>query len=671
MAGARKAGYSDTEIAQDVAQSQGFDIAGARKAGYSDNEIIDHLLPGSAASRAMAAGTQPNTDAAPTPGASESFGDHAVNGMSLNWLPKVDAAAHVMTDLATNAYKNAPDGQKIAAALKAFAYQPADADAALYNQRLAANSAYLQNEHDVHPMASNIGEVTGAVISPINKVAPVSPVLGGATMGATSALGQDDSGDLVHKALSATTGGVVGGAVGGIAGAALNRFVGGGSDKAAAILAPHISEVGDMSPALVPSGVLADVLPQLSRTVRSASPNAGAQIDAALLARRATQAPTIGAALEDALGVPRNSASSATADIIAQRAAAAKPLYEAAYQAKDISSPAVADAIKLPQFQRAYSEAQKLAQLEGKPLADIGADGTISVRGLDYLKRGLNNVIEVSTRGATMARSEARLLTSKLNGLLEIADKQAPEYATARQSFAGHSALADAAEAGGNFMKGSVSAEDVAADLKSLSPSEAATYRQTAANSILAKIEAARGSATGKTDLLAKVYDSIGGRAKLNALFPTPAAAARFSSEMDRLAGQNATQSIVAGGSNTVDKASALKQFEESSSPLGVLAKIAKTIEHPRQAFASASDAWVAAGAKAKVGARADAVAPMLVNPDASAVLQRIATETARRAKVNHLAGLASRNLGGAVVAPRMSSLVDSLLYGNRPGDVR
>lgn len=41
--GARKAGYSDAEIADHLAQSSKFDLQGARNAGYSDSEILQHL----------------------------------------------------------------------------------------------------------------------------------------------------------------------------------------------------------------------------------------------------------------------------------------------------------------------------------------------------------------------------------------------------------------------------------------------------------------------------------------------------------------------------------------------------------------------------------------------------------------------------------------------------
>lgn len=59
--GARKAGYSDAEIATDLGRSQSFDVLAARKAGYSDGEIIAKL----------AAGAQVRTGAAAVPTADE------------------------------------------------------------------------------------------------------------------------------------------------------------------------------------------------------------------------------------------------------------------------------------------------------------------------------------------------------------------------------------------------------------------------------------------------------------------------------------------------------------------------------------------------------------------------------------------------------------------------
>lgn len=47
--GAKKAGYSDAEIADHLGTEQKFDVASARKAGYSDMEILGHLMPATSA----------------------------------------------------------------------------------------------------------------------------------------------------------------------------------------------------------------------------------------------------------------------------------------------------------------------------------------------------------------------------------------------------------------------------------------------------------------------------------------------------------------------------------------------------------------------------------------------------------------------------------------------
>lgn len=46
--GAKKAGYTDSEIADHLAKQSGFDVAGARKSGYSDADIVQHLTKSSA-----------------------------------------------------------------------------------------------------------------------------------------------------------------------------------------------------------------------------------------------------------------------------------------------------------------------------------------------------------------------------------------------------------------------------------------------------------------------------------------------------------------------------------------------------------------------------------------------------------------------------------------------
>jgi len=75
--GARKEGYSDSEIADYLASQKKFDVAGARKEGYSDAEIISHLseakpvaktepAPAPVAAAPQPAAAAPNKTPAPT-----------------------------------------------------------------------------------------------------------------------------------------------------------------------------------------------------------------------------------------------------------------------------------------------------------------------------------------------------------------------------------------------------------------------------------------------------------------------------------------------------------------------------------------------------------------------------------------------------------------------------
>lgn len=59
--GARKAGYSDSEIADHLASTRGFRIDQARNAGYNDSELIDHLSGKSAKEEHPLSGDTPAT----------------------------------------------------------------------------------------------------------------------------------------------------------------------------------------------------------------------------------------------------------------------------------------------------------------------------------------------------------------------------------------------------------------------------------------------------------------------------------------------------------------------------------------------------------------------------------------------------------------------------------
>jgi hypothetical protein len=136
-----------------------------------------------------------------------------------------------------------------------------------------------------------------------------------------------------------------------------------------------------------------------------------------------------------------------------------------AYKAAPIDDPDVIAAMKIPAFQEAHAIGRRIAKLEGVDLPPltkemVKVDGKSlseqipqSVQAIDYMKRGLDDLIEGKMRSGTMARTEARLLRQKLNGVLEKVDAAVPEYAKARAQFAGDSRLMEAHDAGREFMK--------------------------------------------------------------------------------------------------------------------------------------------------------------------------------------------------------------------------
>jgi hypothetical protein len=78
IAGARKAGHTDTEITDFLSAQSKFDVAGARKSGYSDDEILSHLAEASSAPPAA----QPAAPATPE-GYTSSAGGYGTEALKM------------------------------------------------------------------------------------------------------------------------------------------------------------------------------------------------------------------------------------------------------------------------------------------------------------------------------------------------------------------------------------------------------------------------------------------------------------------------------------------------------------------------------------------------------------------------------------------------------------
>lgn len=181
---ARKHGYSDDEIANEVAKKAKFDIDAARKAGYSSTEVIQHLTGPSAADLAQD-GLAKNT----------SVGQATLIGMGRTGDRIVKGARQVW-DAATG-------NEKDAAALKAEA---------------ASDDAAYSHLTKAHPVATAVGESLPAVAIPVGAGGVAATALGtAARIGGTAAIMKAaEYGSVEQRAKDAAlagAGGVVGGVV--------------------------------------------------------------------------------------------------------------------------------------------------------------------------------------------------------------------------------------------------------------------------------------------------------------------------------------------------------------------------------------------------------------------------------------------------------------------------
>lgn len=507
---------------------------------------------------------------APKTRAADAFFNHTVDGLTLGFGPKIVAGAKSLID---------------------------NHDLSSYDSELASLRAELAQEQKEHPLAAAAGELGGGLLIPglgeVNAAKNVGVAAKmargaktGAKFGALSGLGHSD-GTIGEKALATATGAgagvVVGGTIGGIGGAA-SRVIRGKPNPDLRRLTPAL-EAAEVSPrelAASQPDMLADVLPDFTRTVRSVSGKARKTIDVALAKRQEKQIPKFTESLEKGLNVSRGSMRQSINDIVANMQTKAKDLYDKAYAEPDISDDIIDQYRNLPRFREAYNAGNQIemAKPDGVRLPALPDEGPlppISVKALDVMKQGMDAVIENGMKGSTVSKKEALVLRHSLRDMLERADELRPSYKLARTTFAGDSNLLSAAEKGLEFMKPETAAADVREALRGFATDgERELFRRGAMEAVLTRIESAQGSAEGKKDIVNQVYSSIGGRAKIRALFDNAAEARKFDRRVARIAEATATDRFVRTGSQTSDKEAGKDQFR-SSKHVGKL----QALKHP------------------------------------------------------------------------------------------
>jgi hypothetical protein len=327
-----------------------------------------------------------------------------------------------------------------------------------------------------------------------------------------------------------------------------------------------------------------------------------------------------------------------SAEIAAAREAAG-PLYEQAYAQPARMSEELGSVLQTPAGRQALARARTIAANERRDPNAMGFDldeagETIlapnpSVQTLDYVKRGLDDILEQYRDPVTrqMNLDEAgRAVENVRQSFLREVDRMNPDFAAARSAYQQRASRATDADRGYKATSPRILPETVAGAVSSLPPENLSLYRQGFASSLADTVERGRLS----SDPYEQIYGSLGQQQKMGTVFPQGAANFGRARGVERE--MSATNKELFGGSPTQPRAEADKQFEGGFGDAAVdfvastaagappISAARSLLFAGRGGFGGLRDAWrLGVGNRAKE--KADQIAPILFNPDPQATI--------------------------------------------------
>lgn len=271
--------------------------------------------------------------------------------------------------------------------------------------------------------------------------------------------------------------------------------------------------------------------------------------------------------LEDATGLQREFTPKLAEDIVAERAQKAAPLYEAAYAHGEVDDPVIRELMKKPSIQQAFGRAKAIAAEEGDPtmaMVDLGARPP-DVKTLDYIKRGLDDMLYVGKRSTTeggLGPTHLREIAKTRTALLDRLDEVVPAYAEARAQYAGDTALRDALEQGrARFLLDDP--RQIVQDLAGMSEGEQQMYRRGGIDAVMSML----GKKSDTSNIASKLEGTPDVRARVRALFDTDEAAASFLKKLG-LESRMSQSRAAFGNSQTAEKLAAQADLLEEGRAL-------------------------------------------------------------------------------------------------------
>lgn len=501
-----------------------------------------------------------------------SFDRSLQQGITLGWGDEISAGTRAGARYLTNAI----------GLTEPQPGEPTDL-AGLYNERIADIRATGARDASNDPIATTAGElvgsaVTGGAVTPARAATTMLGMMGqgaavggitGGIYGAGTAEGSDPMDRLPNAVIGAGLGAGVGAAVPAIIGGvrALGQAAGAIRPKNAERTA--MAKIGqalsrdEMTPAdlqraytQATSGgkagdvTIADVAGQnVKGLVESAVNMPGAarnKITQTLETRQASQLLRMTRDLRQLAGTPQR-AYAVAQDVMTARQTAAKPLYQQAYAADLTKHPQALQVVEqiaqTPDGKRALEFAERMAANEGRQITPR------TVEFVDDLKRGLDHLINSETSRDMVGRETVsplgRTVVKLKQDLLAAIDPVVPEYAAARNAWAGPSAYLDAMNEGKKIAN--MAPDEIQGWLARASQSEQEAFRVGA----ITKIMDTLGSAKGTMPDVAQRLNDPNWQGRIAALMPDQRAASEWLSRFATERGMSRTATQALGNSAT------------------------------------------------------------------------------------------------------------------------
>jgi hypothetical protein len=259
----------------------------------------------------------------------------------------------------------------------------------------------------------------------------------------------------------------------------------------------------------------------------------------------------------------------------------ANKLYDNAYAHGSVDDTRILKVLEDDTFKKAFKEAQAIsskearaAELRGEDASrfklndiyDLDKDGNMmsvgkipDVRTLDYIKRGIDALIDKGYKGEGMGKAEANALKDLRKAYIGVIDENVPEYAAARAKYAGDMEVLDALRMGRtDYLSPKMLPNEAKKLVDSMSEAERDALRAGVAQSLLTKVM----DSPQQINAAQRIIGAPATRKRLEALFQDPNEYKVFEAALTRESELFRNAQDIVRGSRTANKTEALKDLK-------------------------------------------------------------------------------------------------------------